>query len=101
MLKLLRSYVREDVNDAEKSISMPWYDGLTVLEMLDDFEKESLPVEKPFRMPVQDVYKFSQFGDNRRIVAGTALTGAINVGDEVVFFPSGKKSRINRNIECS
>ncbi len=81
-------------NVADRSLSMTWYKGPTVLEMLDDFEKEGLPVEKPFRMPVQDVYKFSQFGDNRRIVAGTVLTGTINVGDEVVFFPSGKKSRI-------
>ena len=81
-------------NVADHSLSMPWYGGPTVLEMLDDFEKEGLPVEKPFRMPVQDVYKFSQFGDNRRIVAGTVLTGSISVGDEVVFFPSGKKSRL-------
>ena len=79
---------------AGPGVSMPWYDGPTVLEVLDSFEKEGLPVEKPFRMPVQDVYKFSQFGDNRRIVAGTALTGSIKVGDEIVFYPSGKRSRI-------
>jgi bifunctional enzyme CysN/CysC len=74
--------------------SMPWYRGRTVLDMLDAFEKEPLPVEKPFRMPVQDVYKFTRFGDNRRIVAGTIETGSVQVGDEVVFYPSGKKSRV-------
>ena len=78
---------------------MPWYTGKTVLDMLDAFEKEPQPVEKPFRMPVQDVYKFTRFGDNRRVVAGTIETGSVSKGDEVVFYPSGKKSRI-KTIEC-
>jgi bifunctional enzyme CysN/CysC len=73
---------------------MPWYRGATVLGVLDTFEKEKLPIAKPFRMPVQDVYKFTKFGDNRRIIAGTVATGSINVGDEVVFYPSGKRSRV-------
>jgi bifunctional enzyme CysN/CysC len=79
--------------------NMPWYSGKTVLDMLDAFEKEPLPVDKPFRMPVQDVYKFTRFGDNRRIVAGTIETGSLTTGDEVVFYPSGKTSRV-KTIEC-
>ncbi len=47
-------------------------------------------MDKPFRMPVQDVYKFTKFGDNRRIVVGTIETGTINQGDEVVFYPSAQ-----------
>jgi bifunctional enzyme CysN/CysC len=74
--------------------NMPWYTGKTVLDMLDAFEKEPQPVDKPFRMPVQDVYKFTRFGDNRRIVAGTIETGSLTAGDEVVFYPSGKTSRV-------
>ncbi len=74
--------------------AMPWYAGKTVLDMLDAFEKEPPPSDKPFRMPVQDVYKFTRYGDNRRIVAGTIETGSVKVGDEVVFYPSGKKSRV-------
>jgi bifunctional enzyme CysN/CysC len=77
----------------------PWYTGKTVLDMLDAFEKEPQPVDKPFRMPVQDVYKFTRFGDNRRVVAGTIETGSVSTGDEVVFYPSGKKSRV-KTIEC-
>lgn len=73
---------------------MAWYDGKTVLEVLDAFEYETVPTAKPFRMPVQDVYKFTRFGDTRRIVAGTVVTGSIRVGEEVVFYPSGKKSRV-------
>jgi bifunctional enzyme CysN/CysC len=45
-------------------------------------------------MPVQDVYKFTKSGDSRRIVAGNIESGTIKVGDEVIFNPSGKRSRI-------
>ncbi|HEY3278332.1 MAG TPA: GTP-binding protein [Syntrophorhabdaceae bacterium] len=75
--------------------SMPWYKGPTVLEVLDTFIKEEPPTAKPFRMPVQDIYKFTGFGDSRRIIAGTALAGSARIGDEIVFYPSGKKGRIN------
>ena len=85
-------------NIAVPSLRMPWYDGPTVLELLDRFGKEKLLVDKPFRMPVQDVYKFTDFVDQRRIVAGTVATGSIRVGEELIFFPSAKKSRI-RTIE--
>jgi bifunctional enzyme CysN/CysC len=79
---------------APAAATMPWYGGTTVLGMLDAFEKEPPPDDKPFRMPVQDVYKFTRYGDNRRIIAGTIETGSIKIGDEVVFYPSGKKSRV-------
>jgi bifunctional enzyme CysN/CysC len=79
---------------AEAAVSMPWYEGPTVLQTLDMFSKEEIPRDKPFRMPVQDVYKFSEYGDNRRIIAGTILAGSIKKGDEIVFYPSGKKGRI-------
>ncbi|MBN2279394.1 MAG: adenylyl-sulfate kinase [Candidatus Marinimicrobia bacterium] len=73
---------------------MPWYKGKTVLEVLDDFQKEKPQKDKAFRMPVQGVYKFTRFGDDRRIVAGTVETGELRIGDEVVFLPSGKRSRV-------
>ncbi|HOQ05482.1 MAG TPA: GTP-binding protein [Anaerohalosphaeraceae bacterium] len=81
-------------NIARRSGRMTWYEGPTVLETLDAFIKEPLPVDKPFRMPVQDVYKFTRAGDQRRIVVGTVETGAVRPGDELIFYPSGKKSRV-------
>jgi bifunctional enzyme CysN/CysC len=89
---------REGDNIAVHSGAMPWYDGPTVLEALDQFKTEPQVLDLPFRMPVQDVYKFTAQGDDRRIVAGTIETGVLNVGDEVVFYPSGKKGRV-RSIE--
>ena len=85
-------------NIATLSEKMPWYNGKTVLDALDGFEREALPTDKPFRMPVQDVYKFTKAGDKRRTVAGTVDTGTVSVGDELIFYPSGQKSTI-RSIE--
>lgn len=81
-------------NISLKSEKMPWYTGRTVLETLDSFEKEKPLEDRPFRMPVQDVYRFTSFGDSRRIIAGTVLSGKAKVGDEIVFHPSGKHSSI-------
>jgi bifunctional enzyme CysN/CysC len=85
-------------NIAVRSSHLQWYEGPTVLEALDDFRNEPPPVERPFRMPVQDVYKFTKQGDDRRIVAGTIESGAVSVGDSVIFYPSGKRSRV-KSIE--
>jgi bifunctional enzyme CysN/CysC len=85
-------------NIAERSAQLPWYEGPTVLDALDAFGSEPAPVERPFRMPVQDVYKFTKQGDDRRIVSGTIDSGTVRVGDVVVFYPSGKKSRV-KSIE--
>jgi bifunctional enzyme CysN/CysC len=85
-------------NIASLSPRMDWYKGPTVLEALDGFTKEPPPLDKPFRMPVQDIYKFTRAGDTRRIIAGTVETGVIRPGDEVIFYPSGKKGKI-RSLE--
>ncbi len=81
-------------NVVDRSPRTDWYSGPTVIEQLDSFRKEADLVDLPFRMPVQGVYKFTRYGDARRIVAGTVGTGRAEVGDEIVFYPSGKRSRI-------
>jgi bifunctional enzyme CysN/CysC len=86
-------------NIADRSANLSWYNGPTVLDALDAFHTEPPPVERSFRMPVQDVYKFTKQGDDRRIVAGTIDSGTVAVGDTVVFYPSGKKSRV-KTIEA-
>ncbi|MCD6356575.1 MAG: adenylyl-sulfate kinase [Anaerolineaceae bacterium] len=88
----------EGDNITVSSEKMSWYKGPTVLDQLDLFEAKKLPKEKPLRMPVQDVYKFTANGDDRRIVVGRIESGRISVGDEVVFYPSGKTSTV-RTIE--
>jgi len=88
----------EGDNIASPSSRMPWYKEKTILKTLDKFESEKPKDNQHLRMPVQDVYKFTNFGDDRRIIAGTIETGVLRKGDEVVFYPSGKRSVV-QNIE--
>lgn len=81
-------------NVAKRSEHMPWYTGPTILERLDQFQEKTHTVDKPFRMPIQDVYKF----DQRRIIAGRVESGTAKVGDRVVFSPSNK-STVIKSIE--
>lgn len=80
------------------SSKMPWYTGKAVIQEIDALKKEPEKNHKPFRFPVQDVYKFTEHEDDRRILAGQVYSGSVSVGDEVVFLPSQKQSTI-RSIE--
>ena len=86
---------REGDNIAAISKNMTWYKEQFVLEALDAFTKAAPKDEQPFRFPVQDIYKFTEEDDERRIVAGRVESGTVKAGDEVVFFPSGKSSRVS------
>jgi bifunctional enzyme CysN/CysC len=85
---------RNGENLTRKSHLMPWFNAGSVLETVDALTIKESPHDKPFRMPVQDIYKFTEHNDDRRIFAGTVETGSVSVGDIVVFRPSGKQSRI-------
>jgi bifunctional enzyme CysN/CysC len=87
---------REGDNLVHSSEHTPWYAGPSLVQYLDGLEEQAAPTEQPFRMPVQAVYKFTAEGDERRIVAGGVASGRLRGGDEVVFYPSGKKSRVQR-----
>lgn len=90
---------RDGENLVTPSALMPWYQGPTVLRQLDAFEQRKGKIHLPLRFPVQDIYKFTEENDDRRIVAGTVESGSLKTGDEVIFLPSHKKSRI-RSIEA-
>ena len=77
-------------NIAARSAAMPWWQGPTVLEMLDQFEPAQAPTGQPLRFPIQDVYRF----DHRRILAGRIEAGTLKVGDRLVFSPTNKVSTV-------
>jgi len=89
---------REGDNMAQQSLRMPWYKGASILEALDAFDKFVPNYARALRFPIQDIYKFTQEGDDRRIVAGRIESGTIHTGDEILFLPSQKKSRV-KSIE--
>lgn len=80
---------------AKRTGNLPWYDGPTVLEALDAFERRPAPVDKPLRLPVQDVYMF----DGERTVVGRVESGIIRKGDRIVILPEGKETTVESLVE--
>ncbi len=77
---------------------MKWFNGKTILQAINSLTNRNGYSNKPFRMPVQDIYKFTNNNDNRRIVTGMIETGKLNVGDGLLFYPSMKKGKV-KSIE--
>jgi bifunctional enzyme CysN/CysC/sulfate adenylyltransferase subunit 1 len=86
---------REGKNITEKSDEMGWYSGYTVLEALDSFDNEAAEGSF-FAMPIQDIYRFSNDNDERRIYAGTVVSGELKAETPITFLPSGKTAHIKK-----
>ena len=78
-------------NIVQTSAQMKWHKGPTTLEAFDLLESQSADLDLPLRFCVQDVYRF----DERRIIAGRIETGKLRVGDELVFSPANKTSKVH------
>ena len=82
-------------NVFNKSDKCPWYNGPTLFEAIDKITMPSKPINKPLRLPIQDVYKISGIGT---VPVGKIETGTLNVGKTVVFNPSMKSAEV-KSIE--
>lgn len=77
-----------------KSSRMPWYNGPTLLDLLDTAEVQ--PIQSAdFRMPVQWVNRPDQ---SFRGYAGTICGGTIRAGGEIVVQPGTHRARIARIV---
>jgi elongation factor 1-alpha len=82
-------------NLAKKSDKMPWYKGPTLFEALDKMEVPPKPVNKPLRLPIQDIYTITGVGS---VPVGRVETGVLKEGDDLVFMPSKAKGQV-KSIE--
>ena len=71
-------------NMIDKSTNMPWYKGPYLLEALDNANRPKRPVDKPLRLPLQDVYKIGGIGT---VPVGRVETGIIKPGMVCTFAP--------------
>ena len=82
-------------NIVEKSPSFPWYEGESLLHILENVEVQDDINLETARFPVQYVVR-PQTEDlhDYRGYAGKVLSGIYRVGDEVVVQPSGLSTKI-------
>ncbi|MEM3577292.1 MAG: translation elongation factor EF-1 subunit alpha [Candidatus Bathyarchaeia archaeon] len=82
-------------NLVKPSEKMPWYKGPTLIDALDTFEIPPKPLDKPLRIPVQDVYSITGVGT---VPVGRVETGVLKEGDVVIFMPANKQGEV-KSIE--
>lgn len=82
-------------NVVHRSTRMPWYDGQSLLELLETIYIGSDHNLVDLRFPVQYVIRPSM---DFRGYAGTIASGIIRRGDEVMILPSGTTSRVARIV---
>jgi bifunctional enzyme CysN/CysC len=78
-------------NVVDKSTRMPWYQGGTLLYLLDNIAIDSDRNLIDFRMPVQYVNRPNL---DFRGYSGTVASGVVRPGDSVMALPSRKQSRV-------
>ena len=90
-------------NVYNKSDKCPWWSGnefngkkvTTLFEAIDAVQLPEKPINKPLRLPIQDVYKISGIGT---VPVGKIETGVLQAGKTVMFNPSQKSAEV-KSIE--
>ena len=82
-------------NVAKSSEKIKWYTGPVFYPTLDTFTVPKKPVDKPLRLPVQDVYSITGVGT---VPVGRVETGVLKAGDTIVFEPAGVSGEV-KSIE--
>ncbi|RLI78481.1 translation elongation factor EF-1 subunit alpha [Archaeoglobales archaeon] len=82
-------------NVLKRSERTPWYKGPTFFEAFNLFKPPEKPIDKPLRIPIQDVYSISGVGT---VPVGRVETGVLKPGDKVIFEPPGVTGEV-KSIE--
>jgi len=83
-------------NVVKKSDKMPWYNGPTLLEQLDNFKEPEKPIDLPLRLPIQDVYNIQGIGT---VPVGRVETGVMKVGDKVIIVPAREGTGVTGEVK--
>ena len=79
-------------NVFKKSDKIAWYKGPTLVEAMDaTITIPKQPIDKPLRIPIQDVYTITGVGT---VPVGRVETGILKAGDTLIFEPSGAKGEV-------
>jgi len=82
-------------NIVHRSQAMPWYDGPSLLELLESLPSSLDTRTAPFRFPVQRVLRPDH---TFRGFAGQIASGTVAPGDRVTVLPSGRSAEVARIV---
>ncbi|GII98618.1 sulfate adenylyltransferase subunit 1 [Sediminihabitans luteus] len=86
-------------NVVDRLGNTPWYEGPTLLELLESLPTADEPDVESFRFPVQLAIRpqgaaISEEYRDYRGYAGQVASGVVRVGDPVVVLPSGRRTTV-------
>jgi len=70
---------------------MKWYEGCSLIQALDNLEVPKRPVDKPLRLPIQDVFKIGGIGT---VPVGRVETGVLTPGTVVTIAPANVTTEV-------
>ena len=82
-------------NIVHRSNAMRWYDGPSLLELLESLPSSIDTRTAPFRFPVQRVLRPDH---TFRGFAGQIASGTIRPGDKITVVPSGRSAEVERIV---
>jgi translation elongation factor EF-1alpha len=114
IVEILKKYLVEELGFPEKNIKFfpvsgltgdnlvkpisstnaKWYDGPTLVELIDLLEPPQRAIDAPVRFVINDVSKNPVNGHQGINLYGKLETGIISVKSEYIILPSGKKETI-------
>jgi len=84
----------DGANVVERDERLAWFDGPTLIELLERAPAHEADARAPLRLPVQWVCRPAQ--SDFRGYAGRIESGTLTPGDELVVFASGRRSTVRR-----
>ncbi len=82
-------------NIAKPSTKMSWYKGPALVPILNELQVPPKPMDKPLRLPIQDVYSITGIGT---VPVGRVETGVLKPNTKVAFQPADKVGEV-KSIE--
>ncbi|MCM2248708.1 sulfate adenylyltransferase subunit CysN, partial [Klebsiella pneumoniae] len=89
-IQILPVSALEGINVATSNKELAWFEGPSLLEVLENVDIDKKRSAGEFRFPVQYVNRPNL---DVRGFAGTVASGRVSVGDEIKALPSGKSSK--------
>jgi elongation factor 1-alpha len=79
----ISAFQGDNITNASDKLS--WYKGKSLIDAIDALEQPQPPIDKPLRLPVQDVFTITGVGT---VPVGRVETGIMKLGDKVIFEPA-------------
>ncbi|WP_374662830.1 sulfate adenylyltransferase subunit 1 [Inhella sp.] len=86
-------------DNVTQPLDAPWWDGPSLLQVLEGLPTTQERVDAPLSLPVQyvqkDAYQSEGAGYQPRVLWGRIAHGSVKLGDEVEVLPSRQRARVH------